>query len=391
MKRLRPARHALQLLMLLILIEFPSVEASDNKPVVRQQYARSATTATFSPNGEFFAAGSDKRIWVFNSRTLEQLSTMVDYEYVNYNWKFQYRYGFGNSLVFISDNEIVSTGLGAMLTQWDARSGQLLNKLDWDPEEGYPISLTWSASAGLLVAGTGSGVVKLIWPGTQKPSRMLQGADGAILSLLVSEDGRYLAAASDSHQITIWDLHTFQEYARLPTRGSTIEIAPFGKPGQLLVAGGNLEIWNFLSQEEVGTLENPELTAQVIGSGALFALSVIPFYGYGVSSPSHVGQFYLPTSKLGDYACSRAVAVSPDGSLVADMHPGIMREKTRIINAVDGQVLKELNPRGGRSCDLEFSPDGSRLLIGNNRGVHLYDTESWEVERVKMQVSRLEK
>ena len=218
-----------------------------------------------------------------------------------------------------------------------------------------------------------------------------------MLSLLFSENDRYLAAAGSADELVIWDLQTMQEYARLPTNGATVEIARFGKPGQILVAGKDLEIWNFLSQDEVGNLDNPNLVAQAIGGGALFALSVIPFIPIGTSAgatmvaPSDLGLtfFPIPNSKMAN--CSRVVAVSPDGSLVADMHPGVMKERTRVIEAESGEVLRELNPKGGRTCDLEFSPDGSRLLIANSRGAHLFDTKTWEVERIKMRIRRLEK
>ena len=188
-----------------------------------------------------------------------------------------------------------------------------------------------------------------------------------------------------------------QVYARLSTDSTTVEIARFGKPGQILVAGKDLEIWNFLSQDEVGRLDDPNLVAQGIGAGALFALSIIPFIPIGASTgatmvaPSDLGLIFFPTPNSMTATCSRVVAVSPDGRLVADAHPGVMKERTRIIEAESGEILRELNPKGGRTCNLEFSPDGTRLLIANSRGAHLFDTKSWEVERIKISVGRLEK
>ena len=90
--------------------------AAADKPIVHHQYVKSATTAAFSSSGDYIAVASDKRIWVFDANSLEQISEMVDYEYVNYKWKFQYRYGLGNSLEFVSADKVVTAGLGAMLT-----------------------------------------------------------------------------------------------------------------------------------------------------------------------------------------------------------------------------------------------------------------------------------
>jgi DNA-binding beta-propeller fold protein YncE len=58
------------------------------------------------------------------------------------------------------------------------------------------------------------------------------------------------------------------------------------------------------------------------------------------------------------------------------MHPGITREKIRLIDPANGQVLRELNPRGGDTCGMAFSPDGSRLLIANRHGGQVYDLNS---------------
>jgi WD40 repeat protein len=371
--------------------------AAADKPIVHHQYVKSATTAAFSSSGDYIAVANDKRIWVFDANTLEQISEIVDYEYVDHKWKFQYRYGLGNSLEFVSSDEVVTAGLGAMLTYWDIRTGSRTNVQDWDVGHGYPVSLAYSPGLDLLAAGTSRGTVILSWPGTNKPSRNLAGYGGAVLSLLFSENDRYLAAAGTTSELVIWDLQTMQEYARLPTNSATVEIARFGKSGQILVAGKDLEIWNFLSQDEVGKLDNPNLVAQAIGSGALFALSIIPFIPIATSAggttvaPSDLGLILFPIPNSATANCSRVVAVSPDGSLVADTHPGVMKERTRIIEAESGELLRELNPKGGRTCDLEFSPDGSLLLIANSRGAHLFDTKTWEAERIKMRIRRLEK
>lgn len=381
---------------ILVITGFSPCAAGD-KPTIHHNYVKSATTAAYSPSGDYIAIASDKRIWVLDAKTLEQISEMVDYEYVDHKWKFQYRYGLGNSLEFVSADEVVTAGLGAMLTFWNIHTGSRTKFQDWDAKHGYPVSLTYSSGRGLLAAGTSRGMIILSWPGTNRPSQNLAGYGGTVLSLLFSENDQYLAAAGTADELVIWDLQTMQVYARLSTDSATVEIARFGKPGQILVAGKNLEIWNFLSQDEVGSLDNPELVAQKIGAGALFALSIIPFIPVGTSTgatavtPSDLGLTFLPIPNSMMATCSRVISVSPDGNLLADMHPGVMKERTRIIESESGEVLRELNPKGGRTCDLEFSPDGTRLLIANSRGAHLFDTKTWEVERIKLSVGRLEK
>jgi DNA-binding beta-propeller fold protein YncE len=114
-----------------------------------------------------------------------------------------------------------------------------------------------------------------------------------------------------------------------------------------------------------------------IGVGALVAIAMIPVIGPLIAT--EVGAPLLPAFPLpntADARCSRSVAVTPDGRLLADMHPGITREKIRLIDPADGRVLQELNPRGGDTCGMAFSPDGSRLLIANQHGGQVYDLNS---------------
>jgi len=61
-----------------------------------------------------------------------------------------------------------------------------------------------------------------------------------------------------------------------------------------------------------------------------------------------------------------------------------MKEVIRVIDLATQAVVITLNPRGGMTCDLEFSPDGRFLLIANQRGAHIYDTAAWKVTRLKL-------
>jgi len=73
-----------------------------------------------------------------------------------------------------------------------------------------------------------------------------------------------------------------------------------------------------------------------------------------------------------------AVAWSPEGRHFA------VKEVIRIIALPSQEVIETLDPAGGMTCDLRFSPDGQFLLIANQRGAHVYDTTTWEVKRLKL-------
>ena len=65
------------------------------------------------------------------------------------------------------------------------------------------------------------------------------------------------------------------------------------------------------------------------------------------------------------------------GNYIVDVHAGKLKEKIRIIDVKEDRVVARLNPRGGNTCAVAFSPDGSQLLIANNRVARLYDANSW--------------
>lgn len=383
------------LLGLLAWVWYPDAHAAKNKPVVYHSHVKSGTAAEYSASGELFAVANDKRIWIFESHTLKQLSEMRIVEYVNYDWKFEYRYGLGNSLAFLSDERIATAGLGGMVTIWDTAMGNLVETIDWDTEDGFPIALAFSPQSGALAIGTAKGVVFLVWPGHTRARERLSAYGGAIMALQFSGDGRYVAAAGTGKEMVIWDTQAMAEFARIPTKGVILDVERFGKSGQFLVAGSGLEIWNFMSQEEVQALADPSLKGQAVGYGALLTLSILslvyPFNPYDpvTAASSFVALPDVP--KNAKAMCNRAVAVAPDGQMIADMHPGLTRERIRIIDPETDKEIQSLNPRGGRTCDMAFSPDGSQLLITNSRGAHVYDTQTWDVQKVKIGVAPLPK
>ncbi|MGH8034855.1 MAG: YncE family protein [Lysobacterales bacterium] len=70
--------------------------------------------------------------------------------------------------------------------------------------------------------------------------------------------------------------------------------------------------------------------------------------------------------------------------------PGVTREVIRRIDVATGQMQEELNPRGGDTCGLAFSPDGKRLLIANQKGGHLYDLQSHQLAELETRVNRID-
>jgi len=298
-----------------------------------------------------------------------------------------YRFGTNNTLAFIGNDLIASTGryklphkqdFEAAIRIWNLRdqySGAFVIEL---PELGqYPISLAWSGATGALAVGGENGAVVLLEPDGQGGygKRPLPGLGGPVLDVVFSRDGSMLAAAGVHPEVPIWNTQSMQEVGALPVESNVYDLDLIADKKSLLVAGDELRLWKFLTEEEVGNIDNPTLAGDYITIATFVAITAV-LAAFG-------GPPNFPTGPAGepDYGfCTRATAAAPNGEYLADVHSGLTKEKIRIIGIASGKVVHTLNPRGGHTCGVAFSPDGTKLLIANNRVARLYDTRSWKHE-----------
>ena len=358
------------------------------EPLVHHGSVKGAVAAAWSPGGTRLAVANNRRIWTYDAKTLAGLHEMFVGRRVQTGFEFEERYGLGNSLVFVDERRVATTGMGHMVSIWDVETGERVEAFDWPEDAGYPVSLAWSEPAGLLAAGTGTGSIVLLQPGTGAVADTLGPAGGALHAVRFGSGGEYLGAAGTGGEVVIWNVPARTIATRIPARGVVMDIEPVGNEGRFLVAGNELEIWSFTQPDTPAVLANPDLGAQGVGY-ALAALTLAATAVLAPVSPAEAVLIGAPPPPSGAVAkCGRAAAVDPGGGRIADMHPGYLKERIRIIEATAGEVVEELNPRGGLTCDLEFSPDGTRLLIANQGGAHVYDTATWSVTRLEASYTR---
>ena len=328
-----------------------------------------AAAATWSPEGSHFAVADQTSIWIFSAATLEEKSVLRSPSALEGKRKYNLRYGWGNSVEFLGEDQIATSGMGASVTVWQVESGQHLQSYNFTADAEFVVSLAYSAATATLAAGTSRGLVVLLRPSSDDSVQYLIGFNGIVHDLQFSADGQYLGAVGSADELLIWDLKDNSVFDRHPTPRRTMDIEKMGKPGQFLVAGETVEVWNFVDQEESPVIAEPSLVGQSIVYAALTTISLLG--GGGVGSGNDI-----------TVACKRSVSVSPDDLMIADMHPGTIKEVIRIIDLATQEVITTLNPRGGLTCGMEFSPDGRFLLAVNSRGAHLYDTQTWQVKQI---------
>jgi WD40 repeat protein len=176
--------------------------------------------------------------------------------------------------------------------------------------------------------------VKPFDPTTAQPIGMLQGHQDYIWSLAFSPDGAILFSAGRSEPtVKLWDIAS----GRL--RGT------IGPPPQTLLPGRTYHVHALAISAHGSTL------------------------AWGGGQPWTVKLWKPATGELretlgGHAADISAVAVSPDGSVVASASGAKVDNALRLWDAATGELLRTLEGHSDRVGCLAFSPDGSRLASG---------------------------
>jgi len=346
-------------------------------------YGYGLSAAEFSPDGNLAAVANFNTIWILDTRSMKKIMSFSG----------DYRFGVNNTLAFIDNELIASTGktdsepwekhdFQAAVRFWSIRDRYADPIVIALPELGqYAISLNRSASTGYLALGGESGAIVLLKPDGhgRYEKRILPGLNGPVLDIVFNEDGSLLAAGGVHPGVVIWNTQTLKEAGFLPVEGNVHDLEFVADKRTLLVAGDELWLWKFLTEADLKAIDNPILAGDYITVGTAVAIYTIVAAlagstGGSVTVPDFSGDPLAP-----DYGfCTRVADVSPSGAYLVDVHPGISKEKVRIIEVASDKVIRRLNPRGGQTCSVAFNPDGTKLLIVNNRVARLYDTTSWQ-------------
>lgn len=390
------------------------------------QTDRSVTALEYSPDGRYLALGNAEEIRVLESDSGKLLATLRELPAETKDADPRlFRHGVGGTLVFLDNTRILTTGMGGMVTVWDARDGSLLAEVDPLPGEEFASTLDYSPEANRLVIGTSEGQVMLADLNGDAVRNLspLTRLDGYVLDLQLSRNGRYFASAylaprktqfveshdaaeqaasnansdemgpktGDGHEwrsnVQIWDAEQQESLGDL--EGATgvfrMELVP-GEPS-LLTTGDRVQVWEFLTRQPAERISDPNMALQAIGLGAMVVVSVATLSLGGLAPINFADAAFnaatmIPAAPFIRHVCMRSVAISPDGRTIVSTTWGPNHNVMAVIDRSANEVVEKWTADIA-VCDMQFSPDGNFLVTATSKGAFRYDTTKWKKQNLK--------
>ena len=360
----------------------------------------SITAIAFSPDEQLLAFADQAEIWVMDAEGRERINVLraapADMDEAP---PHDLRHGVGDNFVFLDNDRIATTGMGGLVTIWDVHSGSRLGTIPPPSADTFASTIDHTPFEDRLVIGTMDG--RLLYTeltgNVAAPLHTLATLSGYVLDLQFNRDGKYFASAAEESEVIIWDTELLQEFGRLEGTTGVLRMSLVPEAPALLTAGEEVEIWEFLTLAEAEEIDDPSMAGQVLGIGAVatvVAASIVlvpvaaaggaPYaaasgglIGLGAAAGGAAIIGMVDHEFIVQNACSRTAAISPDGRTIVTTTRGPSHNVLAVIDRVENRVTEKKNVEG-LICEMEFSPDNSRLLAATLYGVWVIDTHTWE-------------
>ncbi len=198
----------------------------------------------FSPGGKHLATAGDDQVKLWETASGKQTMTL------NQDLK-----GI-NSIDFTSTGKYLVGSGDKAVRIWETASGKVIATFHGDPTAKGPVR--FSPAGNYLAEGDSQGIIKLRDLANLEITTTLSGHDGAITSLSISPDGKFLASSAARDKIVkIWEIDSSPRAIDLKGHRSVVQAVSFSPDGKFLASGsisGIIKIWAVSRHEEIATL-----------------------------------------------------------------------------------------------------------------------------------------
>lgn len=329
-------------------------------------------SAAYSPNGKTIATGSwDRTVQLWDTRTGKNIKTFKGYTYGIV------------SVAYSPDGKTIATrGNDNTIELWNARTGKHFKSLSGHEKsktlyEGHPDasinSFAYSPDGKTIVSGGGDKTVRLWNARTGENIRTLIGHTEAVRAVAYSPDGGTIVSASRDKTVRMWDANTGENIKTLSGHKDIIVTVAYSPDGNTIISGGwdgMLHRWDAQTGQPLktfklhtGVLHFPRGHAGAITHTTYSpdGETIVTAGGDGTMQwwDAHTGENQKTFTEY--VSGSRTITYSPDGKKIAVTAGG----EVNLWNA-SGKHLKTLTGHKGYVAGITFSPDGDILVTGSS-------------------------
>lgn len=328
----------------------------------------------FSPDKKLIAAGDDHAVKIWDVASCQKLHTLIGHG------------GQVQAVAFSTDGSQITSSYGGTCRKiWDLISGREL-KLSKDAadanissvtqvvktEEGSINCMAVSAD-GTLGASTDGDKGLFVWNlKSGKRVGTMKGSAYEITSAAISGDGKTIAAACGD-RVRLWDVAGGGRNRILLGAPHSASRIAFSPDGSKIACGGSdreITIWDVQSGRRLRILYRASdcfsLSFNTDGS-RIIAAGFFETRTWNAVTGQNIRAY--STGRR----CGLCAALSPDSTLVAVGHNGLIR----LLDAESGSELRKFGSFGSTARDVTFSPDGKTLVFASDDGTaKLFDVAS---------------
>jgi eukaryotic-like serine/threonine-protein kinase len=388
---------------------------SNGQELLRVTLTDGTARAALSPDGKWLAYGCVSQcVYLMNVTTGERRELKAEVPTTTDSSQRGLR-----AISFSNDSDkLAVVGLDRVLRVWEIPSGKRRRTIDLG--RGQPICMLLSRAGDWAAIGDAGGRIRLFDTRSSQLLRTLEGHDAPVWSLALSSDGKRLASGDNDGRAIVWDVDKAHPLVQLDQNDGWITTMCFSPDGETLAQGradstirllhlpdastagvlrghrhavvyvdwqpngtlhtisldGTAKTWNADSALQVPTIA----TGQPQSNGLAFGPDGHSIFVGG--SDGSVRSWQIPAEdepikrvhRLSDHQGQvLEIAInSTTGLICTASRDGV----AHISNLTNPSASRTIAPNTGAISGIDFSPDGSSLILATSGELSLWDVSN---------------